>query len=265
MLYKYQRINTYFYDLLINNEFYFATPNELNDPMDCNFNIVNEGDENDWRNWLDRFDFFSSKAKEVLFQHLKKNNFDENILFKKDNNFDQVRNSFGITCFGEKKDNLTMWSHYADSHKGVCIGFEPQLNSTSQGFLFENLFVDYPNDTIPRNFYPLTKVDYMDSIPEPYNNLKEPPKELFKFVKTKHTKWSDELEHRLIIDFHLHKEKKYKFQKQHLKEVTFGMGINASDKELIQNLVNSIYSIDNFQVDFFQERKSGYDIVFDKF
>jgi hypothetical protein len=31
--------------------------------------------------------------------------------------------SFGILCFTEKKDNLLMWSHYANSHKGFVLEF----------------------------------------------------------------------------------------------------------------------------------------------
>ena len=29
----------------------------------------------------------------------------------------------GISCFSETPENILMWSHYADDHKGVCIGF----------------------------------------------------------------------------------------------------------------------------------------------
>lgn len=30
----------------------------------------------------------------------------------------------GIYCATEKNDNLLMWSHYADNHKGVCLEFD---------------------------------------------------------------------------------------------------------------------------------------------
>lgn len=32
---------------------------------------------------------------------------------------------YGIICFAEKPDCLLMWSHYADRHRGVVIGFRP--------------------------------------------------------------------------------------------------------------------------------------------
>ncbi|MDA0118050.1 DUF2971 domain-containing protein [Vibrio sp. T11.5] len=30
----------------------------------------------------------------------------------------------GLLCMTPHRDNLLMWSHYADSHQGVCIGFD---------------------------------------------------------------------------------------------------------------------------------------------
>ncbi len=33
---------------------------------------------------------------------------------------------FGVFCLSAISDNLLMWSHYADSHKGICVGFNPQ-------------------------------------------------------------------------------------------------------------------------------------------
>ena len=35
--------------------------------------------------------------------------------------------NFGIACFSEIRDNILMWAHYADKHKGVCIGFHPEI------------------------------------------------------------------------------------------------------------------------------------------
>jgi hypothetical protein len=262
MIYKHQSVNTNLYNLLMNNEFYFAFPDQLNDPMDCKFNIIHEGNENDWRAWLDRFDFFPPKAKEFLFNYMKENGFDEKILFKNDNRFNQVRNSFVICCFTELNDSMKMWSHYSDSHKGICLGFEPVVHGNSRGFLFENLSFEYGTDSIPRNFYPLTEIDYRDEIPEPYNNLKEHPSKLFQFLKTKHTNWREEKEYRLIVDYHIVKAQKFRFNKQHLKEVIFGLKTEESSKKLIMDLVKGLYNNEDSSVDFYEakEVQSKYEI-----
>ena len=38
---------------------------------------------------------------------------------------ESINTTFGILCFTEKKDNLLMWSHYANSHKGFVLEFFP--------------------------------------------------------------------------------------------------------------------------------------------
>ncbi len=32
--------------------------------------------------------------------------------------------TFGVLCFSERKDDLLQWAHYADRHKGICLGFD---------------------------------------------------------------------------------------------------------------------------------------------
>jgi hypothetical protein len=38
----------------------------------------------------------------------------------------RVKAGTGVYCIADKPDNLLMWSHYADSHRGVCLGFDPE-------------------------------------------------------------------------------------------------------------------------------------------
>jgi Protein of unknown function (DUF2971) len=33
------------------------------------------------------------------------------------------RENFGIYCLSAKKNNILLWSHYANAHKGICVGF----------------------------------------------------------------------------------------------------------------------------------------------
>lgn len=36
---------------------------------------------------------------------------------------------FGLICFFERWENPLLWSHYADKHRGVCLGFDVNDNS----------------------------------------------------------------------------------------------------------------------------------------
>jgi len=35
-----------------------------------------------------------------------------------------MHEKFGLICFAESWSNPVMWSHYADKHRGVCLGFD---------------------------------------------------------------------------------------------------------------------------------------------
>jgi Protein of unknown function (DUF2971) len=36
----------------------------------------------------------------------------------------EVARHFGVLCFSEDKSDVLQWSHYADRHKGICLGFD---------------------------------------------------------------------------------------------------------------------------------------------
>ncbi|MCD8349893.1 MAG: DUF2971 domain-containing protein, partial [Planctomycetaceae bacterium] len=47
------------------------------------------------------------------------------------------------TCFTQSKDNLLMWGHYADSHKGYCIEYDlNKFTDDHLGWFFPITYVD---------------------------------------------------------------------------------------------------------------------------
>ncbi|NDP48093.1 MAG: DUF2971 domain-containing protein [Sulfuriferula multivorans] len=36
----------------------------------------------------------------------------------------EFHNTKGLLCFSESWHNPVLWSHYADKHRGVCLGFD---------------------------------------------------------------------------------------------------------------------------------------------
>jgi hypothetical protein len=36
----------------------------------------------------------------------------------------EMARRFGVLCFSEDKANVPQWAHYADRHKGICLGFD---------------------------------------------------------------------------------------------------------------------------------------------
>ena len=40
-----------------------------------------------------------------------------------------------ITCFSKEKNNLLLWAHYGDNHKGICLGYELDKIDKNESFL----------------------------------------------------------------------------------------------------------------------------------
>jgi len=58
----------------------------------------------------------------------------------------KLSQKIGIVCFSATNDNILMWSHYADQHKGVVIGFDSKILSDDW------IPVDYSKERYSYNF-----------------------------------------------------------------------------------------------------------------
>ena len=90
----------------------------------------------------------------------------------------------GISCFSEVRDSILMWGHYADKHKGVCIGVRFQAMSDSfrlAGF---------------RHVTP--KVNYSDAFPEWTVGTDNERENVLKAMTTKASCWKYEQEWRVM-------------------------------------------------------------------
>lgn len=84
------------------------------------------------QNKINRNDTFKYiKDLNEIFKSLNQSNVDNQIEDIKSNYFFSVnktkkyiRKHTFITCFSHRNNSILMWSHYGDSHKGVCLEFE---------------------------------------------------------------------------------------------------------------------------------------------
>lgn len=57
---------------------------------------------------------------------------------------------YGVTCFSEDPLNHLLWAHYADSHRGICVGYRsPALPDSPDGLLLK---VFYETERPPFRF-----------------------------------------------------------------------------------------------------------------
>lgn len=137
-------------------------------------------------------------------------------------------NSMYVCCFSKKYDDFNsylMWSHYADSHKGVCFEFDfsilPYLGNPSE--------VNYPEDLC---------------LERQLGNGKNPEDFGIYVATTKLANWKYEEEVRLIVDTkhplmntrnNKHSEnEKYlhiEFNPINLTKIIFGLNSNIAEEE----------------------------------
>ena len=85
----------------------------------------------------------------------------------------QISKRYGLLCFSEDKYNPVQWAHYADNHKGVCLGFDIPEKKLKK--------VKYVAERLAR-----------ETLDQPDCNEK--------LLTTKFNHWSYEQERRLIVD-----------------------------------------------------------------
>ena len=102
----------------------------------------------------------------------------------------------GVISLTETPRNLLMWSHYANQHKGICIGYKAD-------FLDDKLNTHHPS--LPVAYHPL-KVNYDNVRHDPYTDVFSLSDEsllrkevILKTLLTKGNDWIYEKEHRCII------------------------------------------------------------------
>lgn len=136
-LYKYCPYNTNSLSILINKKIWVSKPYSFNDPFDCNIKFKSEINSEAFRKYLDR------KGRKTGNLHRDYEIFMEGL--KEFRNKD-VKN-FGVFSMSQIKDNILMWSHYADQHKGFCIEFNRLPNNDLGDFKKTqpvNYYCDYP-------------------------------------------------------------------------------------------------------------------------
>lgn len=226
-------INRFTFDLLTKGEIYFSSPREFNDPFDC---------------WIP---VFPSKINEEFVKNKMKEDpkFKEHIItdFNRDiPSFVEYHNNPMIDydlkarihreslddnlvcCFSAEYNNLLMWSHYADSHQGICFGVKYRYKNNSKylDLISEKGKVEIPIESVNYSH------DGKKEMPVPANMIKNELIEKNSHLKAK--EWGYEKEVRAIITKEEVGSKILKLRKNSIKEIYFG--INVPCKIILQTM-----------------------------
>lgn len=224
ILYKYVDLEAGINKILIDKTIKFTNPIEFNDPFDCDEDLIH-------LNITERFlcEFISRKQpnknreerrklQKEISNHKKRFEAIFNVMLKKQ------KEKFRVSCFSKTEREILMWSHYADKHGGMCIGFEKSGFERNPDFAPAE--VRYLNEFKPYEYD-------MDNM------------EAFKgWLTTKSERWFYEKEVRLINN---QRKDIISFDKKHVKEVIFGIKVCESEIiKVIKNLIKEGYNHTEF-------------------
>jgi hypothetical protein len=247
-LYKYESFNTYSLSNLKAQSIYFSSPKEFNDPFDCSIAFdLNDVSE---KAFIKLYNFYlDSYPNKKLF--IKKfgenpnNKFKTYLLDVLENTLRESKERMlkerGISCLSEINDDILMWSHYSDSHKGFCLEFDSSHDP----------------------FHKAIKVDYSTNFPKINPELfilYEESKEIMKMFTTKYSCWEHEQEWRI---FHNDVGTLYGYPSEALTGIFFGSEMPDTHIEIIALVIQG----QNPNVKFYRTKKSKstFGVNFEKF
>lgn len=235
VLYKYRDWeDEHHKDMIRKGEIFFTSSVRLNDPFDCVIRPRTESLNN--RNIREFINIFLSKknlelnSEEIIALKDDLNLRDKNSILQIirktfENMEEEKKQDSGIFTLSKIRDNILMWSHYSNFHKGFCIG----LNSKKLNCFFE----DFRREE--GVIIDLHKVEYSPKYPFINPMDIENRKFWLSQFKIKSIDWAYEKEWRYILtkatDLRIYLDFDI------FQEVIFGCRMPHSYKEEIINLV----------------------------
>lgn len=188
-LYKYRAIDENNIErssrIFTHNELYFASADQFNDPFDCSFDFSFEASAGEVKKYWHRVLRVENpilnkhqREKWIAEHHKELTTGDPIIVENLKQGSADILSKLGICSFSRVPDDILMWSHYANCHKGFCIQF---FDDDKENFIGEAQKILYADE------YPIVnpmKDDHLDR--------------LIKTLLTKAKHWKYEKEWRMI-------------------------------------------------------------------
>jgi hypothetical protein len=216
-LYKYRGASLQDIANLSNSKIWFSKPERFNDPFDCAYDIampaLTRADCEAIMDGLSKGEYNAARlarfSDDDLQRHVK-----AGIATAAAG---ELKGCGGISCFSAIPDNLLMWGHYADSHRGFCLEY-----STASDPLFQKA----------------QKVCYSDTLPAfSIDGLKTGQfSEILKLLLTKAKCWEYEQEWRLL---HQNGDWQYGVDRSCLTGIYFGAKMPVEQMSMIAFLLST--------------------------
>ncbi len=222
-LYKYQPYNVQTLDNLKNRVLWFSKPAQFNDPFDCKIVPAEVGGISaaDWNALHAKARLSASAAKKTLPFPAPDGKFKAAVKEAIETAFENIVATLqerGVACFSARMDDILMWSHYADGHRGFCLEFDTSYEPLSKA-----------RPVLYAEAFPVLEASEAAEIV-----VGGKPDLLASFRFTKSSNWSYEQEWRV---FHLEGGREYPFEAAALTGIYLGCAMPFVHQEVVARLL----------------------------
>jgi hypothetical protein len=220
LLYKYCPYNEHLLEMLFTKQVWFSKPSAFNDPFDCHLNfdpsIPEEKYEKCLRWQLKR----EGRSQSQIDEDIKKLVSEDGVVTEDakriiheiaESTLDVI-NRIGVLCLTESHVDATMWAHYADNHKGLCLGLSISTEASPER-------VSYVAEAPIVNFSELLEDKQDDNE--------------YKWIFSKHHDWRNEKEWRVVVP----EGNRLWPIPGRIRTVIFGLWMDDSKREIIKQIL----------------------------
>ena len=213
--------------IFTDNELYFSSVNDFNDPFDCQFQVKFVGSDDDKPKFIDdllkkQAPHLPSEERLSIARENSKFLSDPDIANAMRNRARHAIEEWGICCLSVVRDNILMWSHYAKEHYGFCLEFSNELQVVP---------MVYQKDEGQKAPFPVMPLRVMYSEKYPVFNPLSLDDSVNQTLLRKANQWEYEREWRMVCP---RTTGSYTFKPHCLTGVIFGCRMPEEHKELIR-------------------------------
>ncbi len=163
IVYKYHKINSHLESLFRDKNIWHSPADSFNDPFEFKAIITENTNPEEIKKWFQSTSrkFEEETLDKIVTAWMQRDS--KEMTEWLNNTCQDVLKKGGVSCFSLRHDNLLMWAHYGDYHRGVCLEFNVEHDQT---FFKDVLAVNYKEE------YP--KIDFIGNpkhaIPEIITN-----------------------------------------------------------------------------------------------
>lgn len=198
-LYRYRSFRKHVVDEILNGDLQLSSITTFNDSMEGNMCLFKNEEEIDAlveSRVAFHHDLIKGFPPVYSDDYLRKS--ERRMLLKQQNNYSKLLRDTGVYVgsFSEESNTTLMWSHYADSHRGICVEYD--FNTVAESSILHKLLFPVCYTENPVYLGDLIKdKDYHNICPYPVDTA------VVCALINKSTSWQYEREWRIIYDINI--------------------------------------------------------------